>query len=185
MNINIGCFSIIIVFGLLLYLVVFYYLAPFPYQTNNIADYSKVLNQWNSNIVHHFPKSIPKSATLKKLSCSIHHLSKGGIQGHLQLRLQLSTEEIKQFYAQFSGKKTKSFFGGDTNSHVKQKEGMPTTYFYTADLRPFFNDYEIMIFDKITPDTERTEGFRWNHGTSHGVAISKKRNEIVYWAEAW
>jgi len=180
MNKKIGCISLII---FLLFLAVYLYTATFPYKTNNVEDYSKTLKKWNTNIVHHFPKSIPKSATLKRFLCTVYHLF--NTQGYIQLRLQLSKEEIKQLYSQFSEKKTKSFFGGDNNSHANQKEGMPTTFFYTADLKSFPDDYEIIIFDKIIPDTERTEDFRWNHGTSHGVAISKKRNEIVYWAEMW
>jgi hypothetical protein len=49
----------------------------------------------------------------------------------------------------------------------------------------FPDDFEIMIFDPVLPESERAEGHYWNHGKSHGVAISTNRNEIVYWAEAW
>jgi hypothetical protein len=53
-----------------------------------------------------------------------------------------------------------------------------------CDLRQtWLPDYEIMIFDPVL--TNRPPGFYWNHGQSHGVAISTARNEIVYWAEAW
>ena len=39
-----------------------------------------------------------------------------------------------------------------------------------------------LIFDEVRK--EKPTG-SWNHGHSHGVAISKKRHEIVYWAEVW
>ncbi|GAJ14113.1 unnamed protein product, partial [marine sediment metagenome] len=80
-----------------------------------------------------------------------------------------------------------SFIGGDTNAHMNMKEGMPTTFFYTggSDNHEFPDDYEVMIFDNVLKEEDRPEGHYWNHGQSHGVAISKKRNEIVYWAESW
>jgi len=70
---------------------------------------------------------------------------------------------------------------------MNSKDGMPTTCFFTSDdgQREFPKDYEIMIFDKVFKDEDRPKGFYWNHGYCHGVAISRKRNEIVYWAECW
>lgn len=80
-----------------------------------------------------------------------------------------------------------SFIGGDRHDHLSVSNGMPTTYFMTSgsDDDSFPQDYEVMIFDPIYPESERPEGFYWNHGKSHGVAISTNRNEIVYWAESW
>jgi hypothetical protein len=49
----------------------------------------------------------------------------------------------------------------------------------------FPDDYEVMIFDSVLPESERPPGFYWNHGRGHGVAISTNRSEIVYWAESW
>ena len=83
--------------------------------------------------------------------------------------------------------KTKSFFGGYSGDHINMKEGMPTTDFHTSGSsdRKFPKDFEVMIFDKILKKEDRPDEFYWNHGRSHGVAISKQRNEIVYWAEHW
>lgn len=91
------------------------------------------------------------------------------------------------FVFPFAAQRTKSFFGGDTNLHMNEKEGMPTTFFMTGDTdsRAFPEDYEVMVFDKVPPQSERPPGFYWNHGSSHGVVISTRRNEIVYWAESW
>lgn len=64
---------------------------------------------------------------------------------------------------------------------------MPTTHFFTSgsDNREFPDDFEIMIFDEVLKEENRPEGHYWNHGDSHGVAISKEKGEIVYWAESW
>jgi hypothetical protein len=61
---------------------------------------------------------------------------------------------------------------------------MPTTSFYTSGSKDhsFPNDYEIMAFDALPKEGEHRN---WNHGQSHGVAISTQLNEIVYWAESW
>ena len=111
----------------------------------------------------------------------------GFLQGgaHFQIRYGLPADQIKALHSRFSSEKTKSFFGGDTNAHMNQTNGMPTTSFYTGTdgRRDFPADYEIMIFDPVL--TNRPPGFYWNHGRSHGVAISTAKNDIVYWAEAW
>ncbi len=158
--------------------------------TTEVTDtrkYEEILdNYWNCNkaLVSHFPRSIPASAKDVHFSFLPAFLQGGT---HIQLRYSLSPDEISELYDRFSKKKTKSFIGGDSNNHMNMKEGMPTTFFYTSesDNHKFPDDFEIMIFDEVLKEEDRPEGFYWNHGESHGVAISKKRNEIVYWAEAW
>ncbi len=73
-------------------------------------------------------------------------------------------------------------------SHVNASpDGMPTTEFYTGEVKhvEFPKDYELLVLDRLIPAKERANGLYWNHGKSHGVAISKQRNEIIYWAEFW
>jgi hypothetical protein len=155
-----------------------------PHVTHRLGKYPELLAAWDQRLVGHFPTGIPADASLKKFS---HY--PGFLQGgaHIQLRLCLPPEHIRQLYTQFATQRTKSFFGGDSNRHMNEKEGMPTTYFATGDTdgRSFPTDYEVMIFDPVLPESERPPGFYWNHGRSHGVAISTNRNEIIYWAESW
>lgn len=68
---------------------------------------------------------------------------------------------------------------------------MPTTNFFTSKAPQndptrlsFPADYEIMVLDPIIPNSEKAENHAWLDSDSHGVAISKQRNEIVYWAES-
>lgn len=155
-----------------------------PQETRSLRKYPALLAVWNQSeysqeLVAHFPKEIPKSARLKKF----YHYP-GFLQGgaDIQLRLALPSDEIDRLYIRFLQRRTKSFFGGDSQRHMNQTNGMPTTSFLTGKKNryQFPEDYEIMIFDKLLP---RSGG--WNHGRSHGVAISTNRREIVYWAASW
>jgi hypothetical protein len=152
----------------------------------NVKKYEDILTSYwgDSYLITHFPQTIPDNALDVSFSFRQAFLQGGA---HIQLRLTLSEEKIDQLYRKFSKLKTKSFMGGNINDHINMKEGMPTTSFYTnnADQRDFPEDYEIMIFDEVLEEKDRLQGAYWNHGKSHGVAISKIKHEIVYWAESW
>jgi len=146
----------------------------------------KSLHSWNAELVSHFPNKIPKNATRIKFS-----FAPGFLQGgmHDQLRYAADSKQIEQQYERFYQKMQKLFHGGNTNIHMNEEEGMPTTFFYTKDNNfeghSFPDDFVIMTFDPVLKKEDREDGFYWNHGESHGVAISKTRNEIIYWAESW
>ncbi len=139
---------------------------------------------YDQELVHHFPRPIPSDAQNVRFSFLPSFLQGGA---HVQLRYSLPPDAISAVYNRFSKEKTMSFHGGDMTAHMNMPEGMPTTCFYTSDSgdHEFPDDFEIMIFDKVLKEEDRPEGFYWNHGRSHGIAISKTRNEVVYWAEAW
>ena len=161
---------------------------PVEYGIRNLRKYSSILNnKWNNDLVHHFPKKIPNDAEDVKFFYRAGFMQGGAV---IQLSYTTTPEEINKLYDHFSKKKTRSFFGGNSNNHMNQENGMPTTFFYTADTEyhKFPKDYEIMIFDWIPSEKEkkrRNLKRSFNHGKSHGAAISKKRNIIVYWAESW
>ena len=144
-------------------------------EVTDVGKYNETLDYWKSKneLVNHFPRPIPPDAQNIKFSYLPSFLQGGE---HIQLRYSTSHEIILDLYKNFSNKKTKSFFGGNKNSYET-----PTTFFYTSgsENNKFPDDYEIMIFDKLSSEP------KWNHGETHGVAISKKNNEIVYWAENW
>jgi hypothetical protein len=154
----------------------------FPSETRWLWRYPGLRAKWDASLVEHFPKKIPPSATLKRFCHFPGYLQRGA---YIQLRLRLTPERIGELYDEFSRRRTRSYFGGDINSHANGPERMPTTFFRTAEARtgPFPDDYEIMVLDPAIP--ESADGQNWNHGRSHGVAISRERNEIVYWAERW
>ena len=156
-------------------------------EVTDIKKYEQILDDYwdfNKNLVAHFPRPIPPEANDVKFSF-LPPFMQGG--AHIQLRYSLPSDTISDLYNRYSEKKTRSFIGGDTNEHMNMKEGMPTTFFYTSgsDNLEFPDDFEIMVFDEVLKEEDRPEGHNWNHGHSHGVAISRTRNEIVYWAESW
>jgi len=153
----------------------------FPHETHSLHSYARLLAEWDQDLVGHFPQKIPASASSKKFS---HYPGFLQASAHIQLRLELPPGHIEQLHAHFLQQRTRSFFGGDSSRHMNQTNGMPTTDFRTGDRgqRSFPPDYEIMVLDQPDPKSVNPN---WNHGRSHGVAISGQRNEIIYWAESW
>jgi hypothetical protein len=153
-------------------------------EVTKVKKYEKILSGWPPALVHHFPARIPAGAENVRFSF-LPHFMQGG--AHIQLAYSTTSDTIAALYDKFSEMKTKSFIGGDTNDHMNGEEGMPTTFFFTSPTGEdsFPDDYEVMIFDRLLTEEERQEEYLFNHGEAHGVAISRKRNEIVYWAESW
>lgn len=155
-----------------------------PGEITDVGQYEGILSRhWENELVSHFPRPIPSDARNVRFSFRPAFLQGGA---HVQLRHSAPPGEIRRLYAQFSEKKTKSFIGGEADDDENRRERMPTTSFYTSGSgnNEFPDDYEVMVFDKVPKEEDWTEGY-WDHGQSHGVAISKERNEIVYWAESW
>jgi len=161
--------------------------SAFARMTEEITDvkqYNQLLNEyWRSQeyLVSHFPKNISPEAENVKFSFFPSFLQVGA---NIQLRYSLPSQQIAELYKRFNKEKIKSFRGGDTNVHSNIEGGMPTTFFYTNESgnTEFPEDYEIMV---VTAKPEGDKQLEWNHGECSGVAISQKRNEIVYWAESW
>ncbi len=161
-------------------------LATATTNVTTVGKYEKILDDYwkpRGELTTHFPRPIPPQARDVRFS-----FRRGFLQGgsHIQLRYSLPDKEMSDLYERFSRIKTKSFTGGDMNDHMNMKEGMPTTFFHTNGSKDqkFPADFEVMIFDEVMKG-ERPEGFYWNHARCHGVAISRTRHEIVYWAESW
>ncbi|MEI7836164.1 MAG: hypothetical protein WCK05_07105, partial [Planctomycetota bacterium] len=127
------------------------------------------------DLVDHFPPTIPWEAERVRFS-HFPGLLQGG--ANIQLRYRTSPEEIASLHGRFFPMRTREFWGGNIRIHDNLPNGAPTTWFHTGDGGAVFpDDYQILVLDK--------EPKGGNHFCSHGVAISKQRNEIVYWAEHW
>ncbi len=149
-----------------------------PSLTNvtNIKKYEKILNgywSFHKDLVKHFPSKI--DADMKKVKF---FFCPAFLQGGacIQLRYTTTDENIAELYKHFSEIKNQTFIGGDCNDHLREAD-VWTTNFYTNDSESyeFPDDFEIIVI--------HSEGF--NHGESCGVAISKMKKIIVYWAESW
>lgn len=178
------CILSVLIFGFVSLL-----LESFSQMTDEVIEvsrYEKILSEnWNtnSNLVEHFPKDIPADAQNVKFS-----FFPGFMQGgaYIQLRYSINNNQIDALSNQFASRKIASFYGGNVNDHLSSDENIHTTYFYTNDSNnyTFPTDYEIVVLKAESCDPEKC-GFKWNHGESSGVAISKQRSEIVFWAESW
>jgi len=133
-------------------------------------DYQLVLHelQGQDYNIEHFPLAIPADASHVRFYYQPHFLQ-GAM--FLQLRYQISSQQIKLLYNHFTSLKHRIVHGDETPDLL---------FFETSDasqfppghhhIGKFPEDYEIVL---LSPERYRM---------AHGVAISKKRNEIVYWA---
>ena len=155
-----------------------------PRADTDISHYYQIRNQyWSSKLIQHFPEILPPEATNISMAYFSGFLQAGA---YFQLRLKLSPHQIKNLQRRFDAIATHKYWGGDTNSHTNQQDGVPTTFFYTNSLQDdhlFPESYEILVLE-AQPLGKQPE-FIWNHGYSYGVAISSSTSEIIYWVESW
>lgn len=72
-------------------------------------------------------------------------------------------------------------------THLQEDGGMPTTWFYTSGGagREFPADYTLLVLDAPPATDMQRSHAGMNHGQTHGIAISRMRNEVIFWADAW
>ena len=161
-----------IICGICLLLIVF------PNEVTKVSKYKELRHElWHSpTLIAHFPDEIPDSAKDIRLS-----YFPGFLQGGawFQVRMTLPEDTIGQLFEEFDSKKLKSFRGGGWSDHANSDGGVPATFFRTAE-----PDYRDSSGD-VAPGDFPEDFVVMVLGTSHGVAISKPRNQIVYWADDW
>ncbi len=155
-----------------------------PNKVTKVSKYGEIRHKLLHNKqISHFPEEIPDSAKDVRMSYFPGFLQGGG---WFQLRMTLHEDRISKLFQEFDSKKIKSFQGGSSYDHVHSEGGVTTTYFRTSEsyLRDssgnfggddFPDDFIIMVLASSGG----------NHGNSHGVAISKAKNQIVYWTDFW
>lgn len=147
------------------------------------SRYKEIRNQlWSNNYqVKHFPNEIPTDAKSVRIA-----YSPGFLQGSsfFQIRLKQPPKEIEKLLLQYRSSAKHKYMGGNTNDHINQPNGVPTTFFYTSDspTESFPATYEILV---LNTENKGRPGFKWNHGDSYGVAINSSASEIIYWSEKW
>lgn len=141
---------------------------------SNYQDVLAVLGYPETGWLQHFPAGIPENAKDESLYWAKGFLQSGTI---LQLRYVLPKGEIEALLAESLGKaKQVQETGGNYISPVGPNDLVIPSLRAgeTGDVN-WPKGYKIMTFD----------GKSGNHGFGYGVAISIKRNEVVYWAEYW
>lgn len=94
------------------------------------SKYSEIRYKYwlNQTLVTHFPKSIPTDATNVHL-VYVPASTQGG--SAFQVKFKQPRKKIESAIAQYSRAAKYKYKGGDTNDHSNQKNGIPTTFFYT------------------------------------------------------
>lgn len=150
---------------------------------SDLSRYEEILRStWShQELVKHFPAVIPDYAANKRFIYYAGNLQGGSF---LQLKMKLPPTKIKQLLARYRDRSQRKYQGGNTNDHLNQENGLPTTFFHTSDdeTESFPPTYEILV---LGARDRGNSSFKWNHGDSYGVAIDKYTSEIVYWAEVW
>jgi len=105
--------------------------------------------------------------------------------GWIQVRMTLPTAEVSKIYDDAT-KTAKDFYdGGSRYTSVNSKtNGLPGTSFHTSDSQnytEFSKDYRVFVF--AAKDAGGTPPFQ--SGNCYGVVVSKKHNEVIYYAENW
>jgi hypothetical protein len=150
--------------------------------------YEAIVSGWDSTgLVQHFPRAIPTNAKSSAFAALPGYLQGGA---WIQLRAELPADEVQKIYDEARQISRQHHDGGNATTHTSGSpdeimKRLPSTYFYTSgsEDETFPSDYRVFIFDARSYGTDSS--FEWNHGTSRGVAVSLKRNEVVYWAESW
>lgn len=189
--------KVVQIFGLLAAAVVVFILfdiALMMWQLTPISSVSKYENvkklRWHREaLVEHFPETISSRARNPKF-----YYRAGFLQGgaSIELRLQMPAEFIEAARATYTPR-AKFIFAGAENlpSGTNNPDILPKWRFFT--IPPEQNetpgvppllppDFEILLLSSYPYKSNPTD---WNHGESSGISISKKRNEIIYWAEDW
>lgn len=151
------------------------------------ADYKEILEileygQWNW--LRHFPPKIPENASNVSL-----YWNKGFLQSSLflQLRFELPSDEIQSILEQSRARAAKK-----PDSKRPLSDLPPVFPLSAGEVEPLLDwprDFEIIVFNYGKGGNANDEGYGtkeyWDIRYSYGIAISIKRNEIVYWGEEY
>jgi hypothetical protein len=143
----------------------------------DISRYAKIKSQWSSDLVTHFPPNAPASASF--------YFQTGFAQvgSFLQLKVVMSENEILSELQKFEKAALVPAENEKADAHQQSSTKLPAPAFLTdgKEILEFPEDYQIIFLHAQDNGGNR----RWNHGSTAGVAVSKQRKTIVYWADDW
>jgi hypothetical protein len=153
-----------------------------PEIETRLEEYATLLSEWQKKgLAAHFPQTLPALAGETKLS-AFDYLDRAW----LQIRLTLPTAEVASIFEEAS-RQAKAFYDGGYSFVLvdTREDGLPGAEFHTGDTqsRDFPDDYRTFIYQAKAD--RAGEPLEWQHGESCGIIVSRMRNEIIYFAEAW
>ena len=151
-----------------------------------VSKYRNVKNlRWHRHdLIEHFPGKIPSGAQGARL-----YYRAGFLQGgaSIELRIQMPEKFVEKIYATYRPQAMSIF--NKTEKFARSSEGPgvpPKRVFFTfpfdghetsGEAPHLPQDFEIL---PLSPPP-----YNLNHGETSGISISRKRREIIYWAEDW
>ena len=152
---------------------------------SRVSHYENVLNhRWHrSDLIEHFPESIPETAREVKF-----HFNAGYLQGGaaIELRVRLPADIIEEIDRTYRPR-AKSVFdaAGDPVESNAKADPLPKLSFHTV---PFEIDPTSGRFTPLPEGFETLllwspESVNLNHPRGAGITISHQRREVIYWAQ--
>ena len=145
--------------------------------TSDIGKYERVLKQTgfpNNELTKYFPSKIPDNA--KNI---VFRYNPAFLQGgeNFDLKFETDSDSIMNYIEDFS--KNSKWIGKSKDSEA-EKNGIFSGMFNVFGYMDMPEDFTIYLIDSKPYQLNN-----WNHGKVTLVAISKQRNEIIFYAENW
>jgi len=165
-----------------------YYVARsyYPKEITTLSSYQVIKNKmWHEpELIAHFPEKLPKDIQEGQLLFMPPYLMSPGV---FQIKLKYTGDEINTLFNEFAQNKIAYYQSEKGFYDYKGKYDLPDALlsYYIGDPNniAFPSDYVVIVL--FLSSNPRAIGDRWNHAKISGVAINKKSNEIVYFAEFW
>ncbi len=151
--------------------------SPRQYQRTRLKYYSE------SELDDHFPDQIPKDAKNVRFSFLPGFLMGGS---HLYLQYETSPEALAQIRVLAEKQRNPVCNLAGLIAEVPEMNQFHRPFDLAAkpNVDRLGKDFDVYFFDKDFPEM-KLEEWVWNHGQSHGIAISAQRSEVLFWAEDW
>ncbi|MES2508041.1 MAG: hypothetical protein V4599_15165 [Verrucomicrobiota bacterium] len=151
--------------------------SPKQYHRTRIKYYSE------SELDDHFPDQIPTEAKNVRFSFLPGFLMGGS---HLYLQYETNPEALAKMRALAEKHRNPVCNLAGFIADVPEINQFHRPFDLAS--KPFVDrlgkDFDVYFFDKDFPEMKQDE-WVWNHGQSHGIAISVQRKEVLFWAEDW
>jgi len=157
--------------------------SAFPNAITTLSSYEKIKEQdWPYPVlIEHFPEQLPEDTSSARLYFMPKILQGAGT---FELKLHCTEKEIEALYNKFYEKRAACYQSEKGLFDYVEKTDIPThwlTYrFGDPDSYSYPKDFTIIILS-----AEDKAWGSWNHGSMSGVAINRKKQEIVYFSIFW
>lgn len=184
--------AILLVFFTLVFVVVMFFNLIFMMvleatsETKDVGEYGKIMflyNQPKNKSLAHFPKELPKTASEIRFFEQPQFLQGGS---SIFLRYKTSVEELNLLSQKYSKTAKVVLKSGEydwdsyKNNGQNKDISLPGVFDEAIGYSELPGDFDIIVIDSKPYQTNN-----WNHGYTYGLAISKQKQEVLFWSEEW